>query len=248
MSIRRELAAALCKVDESEQTTYADFIKLHIIQTGIFAAALRVVEFYQPVQQASPARHSQIDSQASSSEVVVNSQPSASDPIYKHGLSKSAYEAAANKKLKHGLEPLMSGPLMLLTLPTVSPAHLKAALSILSSSKAFPAPKRRTNPSFHEPAVQSGLQKLLLLGARAEGRIFDLEGAQWIGSIEGGLTGLRAQLVTMLQGFGANLTNTLEAASKSLYFTLESRRDMLEEEGKEDGKDEGKDKKFKEES
>jgi large subunit ribosomal protein L10 len=233
MSIRRELAAALRKVDEVEQTTYADFIKMHIIQTGIFAAALRVVEFYQLKPQTAPTA-----SQVSTSEAVANTQPSAADPVYKHGLSKSAYEAAANKRLKHGLEPLLSGPLMLLTLPSVSPAHLKAALSILSPTKDFPAPKRRTNPSFHEPAVQSGLQKLILLGARAEGRIFDLEGAQWIGGIEGGLTGLRAQLVAMLQGFGANLTNTLEAASKSLYFTMESRRSMLADVEKEEGKDE----------
>jgi large subunit ribosomal protein L10 len=232
MSIRRELATALRKVDEAENTTHADFIKMHIIQTGIFAAALRVVEFYQPKLQAPTT------TQASASEVVANTQPSIADPVYKHGLSKLAYEAAANKRLKHGLEPLMSGPLMLLTLPSVSPAHLKAALSILSSSKDFPAPKRRTNPSFHEPAVQSGLQKLILLGARAEGRIFDLEGAQWIGGIEGGLTGLRAQLVTMLQGFGANLASTLEAASKSLYFTIESRKVTLENAENEEGKDE----------
>jgi large subunit ribosomal protein L10 len=228
------LAAALRTVDEAEHTTYADSIKMHIVQTGIFAAALRVVEFYQP---ALPTPHHPTNSDTSTSGVVMNTQANASDPVYEHGLSKSAYEAVANKKLKHGLEPLMSGPLMLLTLPAVSPAHLKAALSILSSSKAFPAPKRRTNPSFHEPAVQSGLMKLLLLGARAEGRIFDLEGAQWMGSIEGGLTGLRSQLVAMLQGFGANLTNTLEAASRSLYFTLESRRATLEDEVKEEGKD-----------
>jgi large subunit ribosomal protein L10 len=241
MSIRRELAAALAKVDEAEQTGYADFIKLQIIQTGIFAAALRVVEFYQPEERAVSTP---TNPQTSTSGVVVSTQPSASDPMYKHGLSKSAYEAAANRKLKHGLEPLMSGPLMLLTLPAVSPAHLKAALSILSPSKAFPAPKRKTNPSYHEPAVQTGLQKLLLLGARAEGRIFDLDGAQWIGGIVGGLTGLRSELVAMLQGFGANLTNTLEAASKSLYFTMEGRRGMLEDEGKPEGKDE----KSKEES
>lgn len=133
-------------------------------------------------------------------------------------------------KIKNGLEPLLSGPLLLLTMPTVSPAHLKAALSILSPSEKFPAPKRRVNPTYHEPAVLAGIQKLILLGARAEGRIFDLEGARWIGGIDGGLTGLRAQLVAMLQQFGVGLTSTLEAASKSLYFTLESRREILDEE------------------
>jgi len=236
MAIRRELAQALRKVDKAEGTEFADYIKINIIQTGIFAAALRMVEFFHPEQQPKAPTQHPTDPRSNTSAVVANVLPNPSDPSYGHGLSKAAYEAAANKKLKHGLEPLMSGPLMLLTLPSVSPAHLKAALSILSPSKDFPAPKRRTNPSFHEPAVQTGLQKLMMLGARVEGRIFGSEGAQWIGGIEGGLAGLRAQLVAMLQGFGAGLTSTLEAASKSLYFTVESRREMLEEEGR-DGTD-----------
>jgi large subunit ribosomal protein L10 len=219
-------------VDEVEQTAYADFIKMHIIQTGIFASAMRVVEFYNPESQPSASTHHPTDPRSNTSAVIPATLPTASDPRIKHGLSSAAHRVTMNRRLKHGLEPLLSGPLMLLTLPDVSPAHLKAALSILSPSEKFPAPKRRTNPNFHEPAVQEGLKKLLLLGARAEGRIFDLEGARWIGGIEGGLTGLRAQLVSILQGFGANLAHTLEAASKSLYFTLEGRKDMLEDEGK----------------
>jgi large subunit ribosomal protein L10 len=232
MAIRRELAQALKKVDEAEQTQYAEFIKMQIIQTGIFAAALRVVEFFQAGTKGQTAQLRPADPSTNTAPLVQNVAPNPSSSDYSHGLSEAAYHAVANKKLRHGLEPLLSGPLMLLTLPTMSPAHLKAALTILSPSKEFPAPKRRTNPTFHEPAVQNGLQKLLLLGARAEGRIFDVEGAQWIGGIEGGLTGLRAQLVAILQGFGANLTNTLEAASKSLYFTMESRKSVLEEEEK----------------
>jgi large subunit ribosomal protein L10 len=53
-----------------------------------------------------------------------------------------------------------------------------------------------------------------------------------VGGIEGGLDGLRAQLVYLLQSMGAGVTNTLESAAKNLYFTMESRRTMLEEEGK----------------
>lgn len=80
--------------------------------------------------------------------------------------------------------------------------------------------------------MQTGLQKLLLLGARVEGKVFDIDGTKWVGGIEGGLEGLQAQLVSMLQGFGAGLTNTLESAGKSLYFTVEGRRTMLEDEEK----------------
>ncbi|QDS74586.1 hypothetical protein FKW77_008306 [Venturia effusa] len=208
MSIRRELAQALRKVDEAEGTNYADYVKIHILQTGMFAAAMRLVEFHHPEKQAETM----------------------SEP--RHVLSKKAHSAARNAKLKHGFEPLLSGPLALVSMPDVSPAHLKTVLQILSPSKDFPAPKRRTNPGYHELPVQDGLKKLILMGARAEGRVFDLDGARWIGGIEGGKTSLQAQVVAVLQSFGANLSHTLEAASKSLWFTLEGRKGMLEDEAK----------------
>ena len=81
--------------------------------------------------------------------------------------------------------------------------------------------------------MQNGLQKLILLAARVEGKVFDMEGARWVGGIEGGIDGLRGQLVAMLQGFGAGVTRTLEVAGRNLYFTVEGRRGMLEENGKE---------------
>ncbi|KAE9962685.1 hypothetical protein EG328_000209 [Venturia inaequalis] len=208
MSIRRELAQALRKVDEAQGTNYADYVKIHILQTGMFAAAMRVVAFHHPEKHAQTI----------------------SEP--RHVLSKKAHSAARNAKVKHGFEPLLSGPLALLSMPDVSPAHLKTVLQILSPNKEFPAPKRRTNPGYHELPVQEGLKKLMLMGARADGRIFDLDGARWIGGIEGGKTGLQAQLVAILQSFGANLAQTFEAASKSLWFTLESRKGMLEDEAK----------------
>lgn len=213
--IRRELSAALRKVDDdlaknaSDHVYVGDGMKLQIVQTGIFASALKVVEFWDPNFEAEMAT------------------------TPKHGLSQQAYQAVKkNKALRHGLEPLLSGPLALLTFPDVSPQHLKAALSILSPGSDFPAPKRRVNPGYHEKAVQDGLQKLMLLGARVEGKVFDTQGTRWVGSIEGGLGGLRAQLVHMLSGIGAGITNTLEAAGRSLYVTVEGRRGMLEEEQK----------------
>lgn len=213
VGIRRELAKALRKVPNTNAVEgraaedLADGIKLQIIQTGMFAAALRVVEFYKPEQNSPGA--------------------------LTHTLSEAAHEVAANKRTAHELAPLLSGPLAVLTFPDVSPQHLKAALSILSpNAPQFPPPTRKANPGWHEPQVQTGLQKLLLLGARVEGKVFDVDGTRWVGGIEGGLDGLRAQLVALLQGTGANLANTLESASKSLYFTVEGRRTMLEDEQK----------------
>jgi large subunit ribosomal protein L10 len=228
VGLRRELSNALAKVDEARVAAghpsepLQEGIKIQIIQTGIFAAALRVVEFYKP------------ESQSPTFDPTNPATPSStSSHELTHTLSKAAHEAVNDTKTAHALAPLLSGPLMLVTFPNVAPQHLKAALSILSpSAPQFPAPTRRANPGWHDPAVQSGLQKLLLLGARVEGKVFDVEGTKWVGNIEGGLDGLRAQLVAMLQAIGAGVTNTLESAGRSLYFTVEGRRTMLEEEDK----------------
>lgn len=221
--IRRELSKALQKVDEARVAAglpaenLADGIKLQVIQTGIFSSALRIVEYYKPEEAP---KNSILDATGGADELT-------------HVLSRAAHEAVANTKSSHALSPLLSGPLVLLTFPTVTPQHLKAAISILSpSAPKFPAPTRRASPGWHDPPVQSGIQKLLLLGARVEGKVFDVEGTKWVGSIEGGLEGLRGQLVAMLQSLGAGITNTLESAGKNLYFTVERRRTMLEDEEK----------------
>ena len=231
--IRRELNKALRKVDETRAAaglsaeSLGEGVKIQIIQTGIFESALKIVDFYRP--QSQPPTLDPTDPSTRSSATIPNIKPDGSNLT--HSLSEAAH-SAVNKK-SHTLAPLMSGPIALLTFPTVSPEHLKAALSILSPVPGqFPAPTRRANPGWHDLHVQNGLQKLLLLGARVEGKVFDIEGTKWVGGINGGLEGLRGQLVAMLQGIGGNLTNTLESAGKSLYFTVEGRRTMLEEEGK----------------
>lgn len=236
MGIRRELNQALQKVDEDLTKTGDNELvgsssKMQIVQSGIFASALKVVEFWEPKFHDEPPVAEPTDPKTETSTPIHDTHPTANDPTFIHGLSRTAHDAARkNRHLKHGLEPLLSGPIAILTLPSVSPAHVKAALSILAPSPQFPAPKRRASPGLYEAPVQAGLQKLMFLGARVEGKVFDMEGARWVGSIEGGLTGLRAQLVGMLSGVGAGVTNTLEAAGRSLYVTVEGRRGMLEEE------------------
>ena len=248
MGIRRELAVAMRQVDEelvkngNHEYTGAQ-TKVQVVQTGIFASALKVVEFWDPKFEPESSAQHPTDPRTASSTTMEDTTSAPNDPHLSHGLSRQAWKAATKEsELKHGLEPLLSGPLALLTIPSVSPQHLKAALSILAPSPPdFPAPKRRTTPSYHEPAVQNGLQKLMLLGARIEGRVFDMDGAKWVGRIPGGMEGLRGQLVAMLQGMGAGITNTLEAAGKTLYVTVEGRRGMLEDEEKKNQTDGGKD-------
>jgi len=227
MGVRRGLAQALRKLDDTKGSTegVADGIKVQIIQTGIFAAALRVAEYFHP-ELMPPSVEEQHHHPFSR-------RPNLDDPSLRHGLSRTAHEAVKKKKLAHALTPLLSGPLAVVTFPTVSTEHLKTALSILApNAPGFPAPSRRLNPGYHDPIVQAGLQKLMLLGVRVEGRVFDIEGTRWVGSIEGGVDGLRGQLVALLQSFGAGVTNALEGAGKSLYVTMESRKTMMEEEGK----------------
>ena len=240
MGVRRELAQALRKVDESraeatgQNEDLADGVKVQIIQTGIFAAALHVAEYFDPEIQPEQRPIPPSDPITQSSRELREAFSPAADPTLRHGLSRVAYEAVKSKRFIHELNPLLSGPLAIVTFPAVTTEHLKAALSILAPNPPnFPAPTRRANPGYHDPSVQAGLQKLILLGARVEGKVFDLDGTRWVGSIEGGLDGLRGQLVALLQSFGAGITTTLESAGKNLYITMDSRKTMLEQEQKE---------------
>lgn len=229
--IRRQLHAALEKVDaelatDGTPSLVGQYTQLQIVQTGIFASAVKVAESFHPEQFSDLARTHHPQDPATNTSATL--QDKAVSPQHTHSLSKAAWKSARGAKTQTGLEPLMSGPLLVLTFPLVSPQHLKAALTILSPSEKFPAPKRKANPGLYEPSIQSGLQKLMLLGARVENKVFDLDGTRWVGGISGGLDGLRAQLVYMLQSLPATLTNTLEGAAKSLYVTVESRRQDLE--------------------
>jgi ribosomal protein L10 len=218
-AIRRELVQALQKVDEQQAAEgrntvpLAPHVKLQIIQTRIFEVALRIVDHFRPQNATGGVR--------------------SAEEMLTHDLSREAHNAVYHLKGKHELATLLSGPLAVLSLPNVSPEHLKAALSILApKASGFSAPTRKANPGYHELTVQDGLHKMMLVAARVDGQVFDLEGTKWVGSIESGLDGLRAQLVYALQGIGGGVTSALEGAGKSLYLTMESRRSVLEEEQK----------------
>ncbi|KAJ5478062.1 hypothetical protein N7530_003571 [Penicillium desertorum] len=224
-AIRRELTIALRKVDEkiaAEGRTapaLAPYIKIQTIQTSIFEVALRIVDAIDPVTQTS-------------AEIPAISG-SKDDPALTHDLSRTAHQAVKNMKGMHELSPLLVGPVAVLSIPTVSPEHMKAALSILAPKESgFRAPTRKANPEYHEPIVQDGLRKINLLAARVDNQVFDIDQTKWVGSIEGGMDGLRSQLVTALQSMSSSVATTLEGAGKSIYFTLESRRSVLEEEEK----------------
>jgi large subunit ribosomal protein L10 len=227
-ALRRELRSALAAVPPpapppggQAPVDIAPGILLQVVRTHMLNQALKVDEFFDPASVPSSAK-------------------TGAKAEYTHDLSMAAYKAvkAVDKAIPEDsmyaqMAPLMIGPLALLTFPAVSPQHLAAALSILSPSPpAFPAPTRKKSPGYYDLTTQSALHKLLLIGARIDSKVFDLDGVRWVGGIAGGLDGLRAQLVAMLQGAGLGLTTALEGASKNLWATMESRRTMLEDEQK----------------
>lgn len=221
-AVRRELKNALEAVPPPTAAQPVDItsrVKLEVIRTNMMNVALKIVEFHNPEAAAASA----------------STARTTHGPIV-HDLSKAAYEATRDMEVPANsayaqIEPLMVGPLAALVIPAVSPQHLAAALTVLAPVPGkFPAPKKRKAPGYHDPICQNGLAKLLLVGGRVEGKIFDQDGVNWIGGIESGLDGLRAQLVHVLQSAGLGLTSALEGGSKSLWLTLESRKSQLEEE------------------
>ncbi|KAI1377003.1 hypothetical protein F4677DRAFT_417019 [Hypoxylon crocopeplum] len=218
-AIRRELRAALAKIPTPVvepsgglPVDISSSIELQVIRTRIFNIAFKIVEFFDAEAQAGKSN------------------------AYSHDLSATAYEtiskAPVDETSAYGqISPLLIGPVAAVTFPAVSPAHLATVLSILAPSPpAFPAPSRKKNPGYYDLTAQSGLQKLILVGGRIEGRVFDHEGVKWVGGIEGGIDALRAQLVAMLQSAGLGLTTALEGHSKGLWLALEGRRTQLDEE------------------
>ncbi|KAF3766720.1 hypothetical protein M406DRAFT_345124 [Cryphonectria parasitica EP155] len=228
-AIRRELKAALAAVpappvspDGRAPVDISNDVLLQVLRTSMFNQALKIVEFYDPVAAKAAAQ---------------TPGKAGAKKEYTHDLSMAAYQAvkAAEKNISEDsayaqLVPLLIGPLAVITFPAVSPQHLAAVLSIVAPNPpAFPAPSRKKNPGYHDLTTQSGLQKLLLVGGRIESKVFDVDGVRWVGGIEGGLEGLRGQLVAMLQSAGLGLTSALEGASKSLWMTMEGRKTMLED-------------------
>lgn len=230
-AIRRELRAALATTSGSDTTTdsdpIAEAIQLQVLRTRIFDVALKITEFFDPGAAAAQSNAYTHDLSASAYEAIKKAQPQQDG-----NSSTSSSSSSSSSSVYSEIAPLLVGPVAAVTFPAVSPAHLAAVLKILAPSTAagFPAPTRRKNPGYYDITAQSGLQKLLLVGGRIEGKVFDQEGVRWVGGIGGGIDGLRAQLVAMLQSAGLGLTTALEGHSKGLWLALEGRRTQLEDE------------------
>lgn len=225
MAVRRELSTALSQVvpgtTPGVNEDISGDVKMEVLKVKMFDVAMRITSFF--------------DAEAAKT-LETTPRTGRHGPLV-HDLSLAAYQSLKTEvpppdSAYAQLSPLLTGPVAALTLPAISPPHLAACLSVLAPGPAFPAPTRKKNPGFHEPIVQNALSKLILIGGRVEGKVFDGEGVKWVGGIEGGMDGLRARLVSMLQGVGMGVTGTLEGAQRSLWFALEGRKEQLEGEGK----------------
>ncbi|KAI0106501.1 hypothetical protein GGR51DRAFT_517917 [Nemania sp. FL0031] len=218
-AVRRELRAALAQLPSPvagpDGVVPADItskIEFQVLRTRMFDVACKIVDFFDPEAQAEKSN------------------------AYAHDLSKTAYRsiktATIDESSTYGqIKPLITGPIAVVTLPSVSPAHLATILKVLAPSPpAFPAPPRKKNPGYYDPIAQSGFHKLILMGGRMENRAFDQDGVKWVGGIEGGVDGLRAHLISLLQNAGLGITMALEGHGKGLWLALEGRRTQLEEE------------------
>ncbi|KAI1133160.1 hypothetical protein F5Y10DRAFT_229517 [Nemania abortiva] len=218
-AVRREMRAALAQLpppvagpDGTVPVDITSKIELQVLRTRMFNVACKVVDYFHPEAQAEKSN------------------------AYTHDLSKTAYESIKTATIDESspyaqINPLITGPIAAVNFPSVSPAHLAAVLKVLAPSPpAYPAPPRKKNPGYYDPIAQSGFHKLILVGGRIEGSAFDHDGVKWVGSIEGGIDGLRAQLVSLLQNAGLGLTTALEGHGKGLWLALEGRRTQLEEE------------------
>ncbi|KAF3930448.1 hypothetical protein ABW20_dc0105941 [Dactylellina cionopaga] len=205
-NVDAQVAAATPQPEPAEDGTMpapqrpvGEQIKMTVLNTEVFSAALRVAEYL-------PA-----DAKVGSS----------SGP--------EAYDLTVAYKNLHPIEPLLVGPVGVVQFPTVSPPHLLAVLSLLFPEKA--TFKKGTDPLF-----MSGVQKMILLGAKVDkvrGQTIDSEMLKHITTL-GDLTTLQGQLLGVMQSAGAGLVSTLQSPSRGLWVMMEGRRKMLDPEtGKE---------------
>ncbi|KAJ6259026.1 hypothetical protein Dda_5922 [Drechslerella dactyloides] len=137
--------------------------------------------------------------------------------------SPEAYDMTLQYDNAHSLSPLMVGPTGVIQFPTVSPPHLLGVLNLLF-------PEKFTFRKGTDPAFISGVQKLLLLGAKVDkvgGTTIDTESLKHITTL-GDLTTLQGQLLGIMQSAGGSLVSTLQSPARGLWSVMDGRRKMLD--------------------
>ncbi|KAK6335496.1 hypothetical protein TWF696_002270 [Orbilia brochopaga] len=139
--------------------------------------------------------------------------------------SPEAYTMTMQYTDAHPLSSVLVGPTGVIQFPEVSPPHLLGVLNLLF-------PEKYTFRKGTDPAFISGVQKLVLLGAKVDkvgGTTIDTDSLKHITTL-GDLTTLQGQLLGVMQSAGGSLISTLQSPARGLWFVMDGRRKMLDPE------------------
>ncbi|SNX84505.1 related to GCY1 - galactose-induced protein of aldo/keto reductase family [Melanopsichium pennsylvanicum] len=153
----------------------------------------------------------------------------ASLTVVRAGLMKAAArELAVANKVMEGLQPVLSGPIALLTCEILTPSYLSALFSVIDRALGH-APPRAPAAGAKYPETAVANPRLVPLAAVLEGnRLLQVSQTRDVGRV-GSLDQLRAQIVGLLSMPGQQLAGVLSQASgQTLAMTLEGRKRDLE--------------------
>lgn len=163
----------------------------------------------------------------------VDSQDRATYKVIRAGIMKpvlrqSIEEAQGTKNGLKPLEPLLSGPLAVLTSPTLSPPYISRLMSVIDKAFGNKAPPAAAPGTAHSK-TGSVNNRLVPLAAIIEGnKVLDVPALRDVSTIPD-LDTLRAQIVGLLSSPASQLAGVLSMASGGkLALTLEGRKQQLE--------------------
>ncbi|RPA79549.1 hypothetical protein BJ508DRAFT_363146 [Ascobolus immersus RN42] len=136
--------------------------------------------------------------------------------------TRAVYDATLGMKDQAELRSVLSGPLALITFREVDGQILTKLLEMM-----FPVSGKFKKGM--DPACTSGLNKLLMLAGRCDGRILDQKGVRWVSGLPG-LEGLRGELIAILRKVGGgDIAQALGGIPIGLARMVDARRKMLED-------------------
>ncbi|KAF3918446.1 hypothetical protein ABW21_db0202212 [Orbilia brochopaga] len=137
--------------------------------------------------------------------------------------SPEAYDLTLQYTDVHPLSTVLIGPTGVIQFPEVSPPHLLGVLNLLF-------PEKFTFRKGTDPGFISGVQKLVLLGAKVDkigGATIDTDALKHITTL-GDLTTLQGQLLGVMQSAGGSLISMIQSPARGLWFVMDGRRKMLD--------------------
>lgn len=194
-ALRRELSNALAKLPLGAADPVTPHVKITILRNGIFDAALRISDYYDPSNKG------------------------------RHGTSSQAFHSTKWRGKNHPLKALMSGPLGCVTFPAVSPEHLKVVMDLMfPDNKPMKGLDPLAVQGMQKLILLAARVDGHAAGNMGKAEIMDREKIKWV-SVLPGYEGLRGQLVAALQTMGGGeLVRSLESIPVGVVRTLDGHR------------------------